>query len=94
MSLAIDMARVTSVLLGGEWIAVIAESFDIDSYEFMDDRFGLGDPRSVRHGGGASGICASGFYFESSNGFVYGPLTSIQAVRCGELPNPEEADGE
>jgi hypothetical protein len=74
MSLAIRISTVKSVLLAGTWHDVNGTSFDLDSYEFMDD------DRAV-HGGGQSGVCAVGFSFRTTNGAtLYGPLTAIEAV--------------
>lgn len=76
MSLAIDVDNVTNVLLADGWHGVANGSFDIDAYEFVIE------DRPV-HGGGESGISASGFVFDSTKTGrrVYGPLTSIIAVQ-------------
>lgn len=78
MSLAIDTATVTNVLLAGEWHEVARGSFSLDSYEYVEDD-------DVVHGGGHSGVCATGFAFVPRGGngssVVSGPLTAIQAVR-------------
>jgi hypothetical protein len=87
MSLAIDVDRVTAVLLDDGWHPVADNSFAIDSYEFLwwsecqckdDDD----DDPMVLHGGGQSGVCAAGFSFKTLDGDVIaGPLTAIVAVR-------------
>lgn len=75
MSLAIDSDSVTRVLLADGWHDVLEGTFNIDAYEFMY----CGD--GVLHGGGASGICPSGFEFRTAGGVVLsGPLTSVLAV--------------
>ncbi|KKM67213.1 hypothetical protein LCGC14_1473450 [marine sediment metagenome] len=90
MSLAIDIDKITSVMIGGEWNDVIknedgVSSFALDAYEFvwgshLDHK---GWPRLV-HGGGAHGIGSAGFEFKTAKGAVVaGPLTAIQAVKMG-----------
>ena len=88
MSLAIDPSQVTDVLLADGWHEVTDLSFDLDSYEYVErtehDALGM-----VLHGGGQSGICATGFRFneliEEDGEYlaraVAGPLTSVLAVR-------------
>ncbi len=88
MSLAIDIDKVTSVLIGGEWHSVAkndegVSSFDLDAYEFVMgshlDAKGL--PRLV-HAGGAHDIGSAGFEFKAPNGVrIAGPMTAIQAVQ-------------
>ena len=90
MSLLIDVDTVTSVLLADRWHAVESATFELDSYEFawsgrtgvkVEDLDPDDDPVLV-HGGGQSGVCATGFRFASDDGsIVSGPLTSILAVR-------------
>lgn len=88
MSLAIDTDKVVGVLLADGWHGVAAKSFDIDSYEFLYYH-NPSDPSDfmMSHGGGQSGVCASGFMFTetyegtSGGAKVYGPLTAILAVR-------------
>lgn len=79
MSLWIDVDNVVSVLLADGWHEVEEESFTMDSYEFH----WRGD---CMHGGGGSGICATGFSFveQIAGGtmvFTQGPLTAILAIR-------------
>lgn len=77
MSLAINAGAVQAVLLE-RWHTVQPGSFSIDSYEFLD---GDDDRAFVLHGGGRSGVCASGFEFQKTdNIWIAGPLTAIQAV--------------
>lgn len=78
MSLAIDVDDVTEVLLSSGWYTVTDDSFFIDSYEFV-----WGD--ELAHGGGASGVCSSGFRFHARDEagrirILSGPLSSILAV--------------
>lgn len=74
MSLAIDVDRVSSVLIAGSWYTVANNSFALDSYEYLWNGDALPqDPL----------LPASGFAFTEPNGYVVaGPLTSILAVRC------------
>lgn len=75
MSLAIQCKDVAEVLLADGWHEVELGSFDLDAYEFLNDE-------ELVHGGGKSGVCATGFVFKSAAGDMYmGPLTSILAVR-------------
>lgn len=74
MSLAIDTNRVTRVLLADGWHQVADQSFDIDAYEYVWDD-------ELIHGGGNSGVCASGFAFHTTSGtYIAGPLTAILAI--------------
>lgn len=74
LSLKIDIDDVIGVLLHDGWHAVAENSFDLDSYEFVDDG-------ETVHGGGESGITATGFQFKSDKGrLIAGPLTAIIAV--------------
>jgi len=99
MSLAIDITKVHRVLLMDGWHHVWNKTFQLDSYEFL--QFPDSDKNihntTVLHGGGASGVCATGFTFmcriESPNPphqkdpriiWMYGPLTAIQAVEIEE----------
>lgn len=83
MSLSIDPSGVTDVLLADGWHEVFDLSFGLDSYEYVEEG------GFVLHGGGASGICATGFIFhelvfedgERQQYTCGGPLTSILAVR-------------
>ncbi len=83
MSLAIEVDDVTDVLLD-QWYEVFDGSFALDSYEFIWGEHSDGKV-NLMHAGGASGVCATGFYFKtpSENGPVAmaGPLTAIKAVR-------------
>ena len=92
MSLAIDVDTVVAVLLADGWHEVFDNTFSLDSYEFLwsgregasiqeaRDDFDEYDAEIV-HGGGESGICATGFAMRTVEGWIYGPLTSILAVR-------------
>ena len=85
MSLSIDPDKVTSVLLADGWHDVgEGAAFDLDAYEFVErDEDEDGEAtRTVLHGGGQNGICATGFRFIDVNGeTIAGPLTSVLAVR-------------
>lgn len=78
MSLYIDTATVTRVLLADGWHDVEAKSFTLDAYEYLEDE-------ELLHGGGQDGICASGFNFTTpgvlGDTTLTGPLTSILAVQ-------------
>lgn len=96
MSLAIDINRVTHVLLQDGWHEVSMSSFDLDAYEFLwsgledtlvsdmhkDEHLRNRDPIIV-HGGGNGGICSTGFSFIDLDtlSYIAGPLTSILAVK-------------
>jgi hypothetical protein len=91
MSLAIDTETVTGVLLADGWHNVRKGTFDLDSYEFLwSGQQGLlvkdmpsGYAARIMHGGGQSGVCATGFSFSATDEIhVAGPLTAILAVRC------------
>lgn len=85
MSLAIDVDAVSDVLLADGWHAVANSSFTLDSYEFLwystDEAKRTDDPMLL-HGGGNSGVCATGFSFTDEDGSVVsGPLTAVLAVK-------------
>jgi hypothetical protein len=104
VSLFIDPKNVTAVLLSDGWHEVQPPgSFDLDSYEFgytydSDDGWYPSESKTVvLHGGGNSGVCATGFTFSTVVGGtpgvkegtvvggtpvrMYGPLTAVLAVR-------------
>jgi hypothetical protein len=56
VSLAIDIDKVSAVLLADGWHTVADDSLVIDSYEYV-----CGD--DLVHGRGDSGVCATGFCF-------------------------------
>jgi hypothetical protein len=83
MSLSIVAETVVAVLLADGWHRVDPNSFGLDSYEFVESEDGY-----VLHGGGDSGVCATGFSFMSDDldqqgeqVFIQGPLTAILAVK-------------
>ena len=86
MSLAIDVDKVKGVLLSDGWYEVKDRSFVLDSYEYLwwpegADGAKIEEP-DVVHGGGQSGVCATGFTFKGNEGdWISGPLTAIEAVR-------------
>lgn len=78
MSIAIQVDNVTAVLLADGWHDVADDTFDLDSYEYLH-----GD--HLLHGGGNSGVCATGFTFRETGGqLLSGPLTAVLAVRHKE----------
>ena len=91
MSLAIDIAAVTAVLLPDGWHTVADRSFTIEAYEFV--AFGGGDADDeadgmIMHASGEGGVCPVGFSFvEKAAGKstkrtpMSGPLTAIIALR-------------
>lgn len=77
MSLYIDVDKVTEVLLTDGWHTVADSSFNLDSSEYH-----YGD--MLLHGGGNSGVCATGFTFIDDQGkTLFDPLTAILAVNTG-----------
>ena len=80
MGLAIDVDKVTHVLLSDGWHEVIDESFTLDAYEYV---------WNVEHPGGSTqsqpylGLQVAGFEFKDGpeGTWLAGPLTSIIAVR-------------
>lgn len=76
MSLRIDPEKVVSVLLtSGQSFRCDPGSFSMDAYEFVEDT------GFVLHGGGNSGICATGFQVQTQDGDIFcGPLSAITAV--------------
>ena len=88
MSLDIDIQDVAEVLLADGWHVVHGKSFGLDGFDFT-----LAGRRV--HGGGDSGVCATGFSFvpDQEGSRIAGPLTSILALRYGVsrpdcLPSP------
>jgi hypothetical protein len=84
MSLMIDVDKVEAVLLADGWHEIADRSFRLDSYEFVwgNQYQRDNDEFTTMHGGGQSGICATGFAFHNPNQqTIAGPLTAILAVR-------------
>ena len=81
MSLAIDIDKVTNVLLADGWHEVVDDSFTLDAYEFVwDVAQPDGNPQTELYFGGHR---VPGFEFhdrETASWFA-GPLASIIAVR-------------
>ncbi len=76
VSLDIDVDAVVEVLLADGWHVVHDKTFELDAFEFTHEG------RRV-HGGGDSGVCATGFSFiiDEAGSRLSGPLTSVLAVR-------------
>jgi hypothetical protein len=87
MSLCIDVNAVSAVLLADGWHEVAHASFNLDAYEYAwsGDASLIGTnylDMKLLHGGGESGICATGFGFEAPDGSrMFGPLSAVLAVR-------------
>jgi hypothetical protein len=85
MSLRINTDKVRAALLADGWHAVVPGTFDTDAYEFMD-----GPTDDLIFGGGQdkTTIPSTGFRFDERDAelnaqTIFGPLTSILAVRYG-----------
>ena len=76
MSLRIQNHDVKEVLLADGWHKVDTKSFWLNAYEFLEDDY-------LAHGGGNSGVCATGFQFDEpdTKTTISGPLTAILGVR-------------
>jgi hypothetical protein len=81
MSLGIERSKVSSVMIGNEWVECNPGSFYIDAYEYMWSH-DQGDDWDWNRFGDESLITCHGFVFErKADGLcVFGPMTSIQAV--------------
>jgi hypothetical protein len=66
MSLNIDSDKIEAVLLVDGWYEINPGSFDLDAYEFRD-----GSVHPI-HGGGQSGVCATGFRVRVGNSVIMG----------------------
>lgn len=80
MSLAIDVAEVSAVLLADGWHAVADKSFTVDAYEFVSWAGPeIDDP--VLLPAGSAGVSAVGFRFRTPDGDeIAGPVSSLLAV--------------
>ena len=78
VSLDIEIEEVVEVLLADGWHVVHGKTFELDGFDFTHEG------RRV-HGGGDSGVCATGFSFvtDQEGSRLAGPLTSILALRHG-----------
>ena len=76
MSLAIDVDKVSAVLLADGWHKMADQSFDLDAYEYVHGS-------ETIHKGGQADVTSTGFTLKDDGGYImYGPLTAILAVRC------------
>jgi len=91
MSLAIDAARIDSVLLpDGEWHTVHNKSFDLDAYEYLRKEEGESDIKLLGGGQEKPSVPATGASWTDRSGYIYFcPLTSIVAVRYEKPAKPE-----
>jgi hypothetical protein len=80
MSLAIDVEKIATVLLADGWHLIDEKSFTLDSYEFLEFPDDPNGERFLLHGGGQSGVCATGYSFIENALRVSGPLTAVLAV--------------
>jgi len=90
VSLAIDIDKVSQVLLADGWHDVSRSSFDLDSYEFVQN---VDDDGPLPHGskaeslvllagGKVQGIPSTGATWRESDGSkMYCPVTAVLAVR-------------
>lgn len=77
MSLALDIDKVTAVLLSDRrWYSVMEKSFVLDAFEFIF-KHEEDDDGEIVHGGGNSGICATGFRFKTSEPWPYEEKSSF-----------------
>lgn len=87
MSLYINIKDVIGVRVDGEWLPIVAGTFDLDAYEFHDNG-------RMLHEGGQRGICSTGFTAiadDSDKTRIAGPLTAIKAVLYRSAVAPEDA---
>ena len=76
MSLEIRIHQIESVLLADGWHTVMDQSFNTDSYEFIE-----GD-RTILGGGSVEGLPSTGATWKESGGKVLCcPLTSVLAFK-------------
>lgn len=80
MSLMIDPSTVIAIHLATGRFEV--DSFELDSYEYVQPHPNPDKDGFVLHGGGHSGVCATGFAvtLPGSHVVMCGPLTAILAV--------------
>ncbi len=83
MSLAIDVTRVTHVLLADGWHEVADGSFTVAPYEFGRPADTRADDLAVLYNSGSMGTGPMGFEFTEArtSALIGGPLTSVIAVR-------------
>lgn len=85
MSLGIEVNEVVSVLLADGWHEVHDSSFYLDSYEYIESHPDDDPARKMVYlnGGQEPLVPATGFTFREAGGtWMFGPLTSIVAVRA------------
>jgi len=98
MSLAIDVDKITGVLLADGWHVVDKNregksTFGIDSYEYLwycrEDKY---DPEVLLGGGRDSHTTAYGAHWEERGGVeMFCPITSILAVHYGDSKRGERS---
>jgi hypothetical protein len=85
MSLAIDIDKVSAVLLADGWHEC-GDTFSFDAYEYVWEAGGCGGSlRDAQNFWGASthGQSSTGFIFHEDGRAVCGPMSSILAVKVG-----------
>ena len=81
MSLAIDVDRVSEVLLpDGKWHKVIGKSFDTDAYEYMHEGKTIFGGGSAKETIPSTGARWTELAEDGNERVVFCPLTAIQAV--------------
>ena len=88
----IDAKQICSVLLADGWHTVADGTFDVGEYEYHSgpgkaSPGTLGGSQVVLHGSAEPLVSTKGFGFkeelDNRRRFIYGPVTSILAVRYG-----------
>lgn len=99
MSLQINEPKITRVLLADGWHD--CREFGLDAYEsgsyIHDHDYASGVGFDMTHGGGQSGVCATGFVFRdvTTDTQIAGPLTAVLAVAGNgitDTPGPDDPD--
>jgi hypothetical protein len=89
MSFAIEVDDVVEVLLQDGWHPVVAETFEIDAYEFRH-----GDVVRVS-GGSIEGVSSTGATWKEPSGvWVACPFPQVRAVKLRSPTRQSEEDGE
>lgn len=84
MSLAIDVDKITGILIGNEWYTVADNSFDCDAYEFIHEGKTIASLKSESTGFTFKLLDSASVHEYSVGGWISGPLSAIRAVRCSK----------